>query len=131
VPADDDIDVLVVDDQAPFRSAARSVLDRTAGFRWVGDAASAEEATARAAELGPALVLMDINLGEVSGIEATRRIVAAAPATVVILCSSYDHTDLPAGARDCGAVAYVHKEELSGAELRRLWEARGAGWAQR
>jgi DNA-binding NarL/FixJ family response regulator len=128
VPNPPDVSVLVVDDQAPFRSAARAVVERTRGFRWVGEADSGEAAVERAAELVPDLVLMDINLGEVSGIEATRRIVADRPETVVVLASSYAHTDLPTGARECGAVAYVHKEELSGSELQRLWDDRLAGW---
>jgi DNA-binding NarL/FixJ family response regulator len=123
-----DVSVLVVDDQAPFRSAARAVVDRTRGFRWVGEADSAETAVSRASDLHPELVLMDINLGEVSGIEATRAIVRELPGTTVILASSYAHADLPAGARECGAVAYVHKEELSGVELQRLWDARADGW---
>ncbi len=127
--APSEITVLVVDDQAPFRTAARSVLDRTPGFRWVGDADTAEGAVAKAAEVEPDLVVMDINLGAVSGIEATRRIVADNPRAVVVLCSSYDHADLPTGARDCGAVAYVHKEELSGEVLHRLWWHRHDGWA--
>lgn len=120
---------MVVDDQAPFRSAARSVIERTPGFRWVGEAESAEGATVRADALHPGLVLMDIHLGGIDGIEATRRLLSAHPGTVVVLCSSHDHGDLPAGARSCGAVAYVHKEELSSAELGRLWASRHDGWS--
>ena len=71
--AADIVSVLVVDDQAPFRLAARAVLRRTEGFELVGEAADGEEALARARELRPALVLMDINMPGMSGIEATRR----------------------------------------------------------
>ena len=82
--------VLVVDDQAPFRSAARAVLRRLEGFEFAGEASSGPEAIELVDRLHPALVLMDINMPEMSGIEATRQIIAAHPDVVVILCSTYD-----------------------------------------
>src|SRR5271156_5750106 len=90
--------VLVVDDQAPFRSAMKAVLKRSPEFELAGEAASGSEAISMADELHPALVLMDINMPEMNGIEATRRIVAAHPDVVVFLCSTHDVTDLPPGA---------------------------------
>ena len=119
--------VLLVDDQAPFRSAARAVLRRTAGFELVGEAASGPEAIELATTLEPALVLMDINMPEMNGVEATRRILAEHPSTVVFLCSTYDASDLPKDAPTSGAVAYVHKEHLSPSTLQRLWAERDAG----
>jgi two-component system, NarL family, invasion response regulator UvrY len=124
---DSSVAVLLVDDQAPFRSAARAVLRRTEGFELVGEAASGPEAIELATSLSPGLVLMDINMPEMNGVEATRRILADHPSTVVFLCSTYDAADLPADAPTSGAVAYVHKEHLSPATLRRLWASRGAG----
>ena len=62
--------------------------------------------------LQPGLVLMDINLPGINGIEATRRITAAHPDAVVVLLSTYQAADLPADAGSCGAATYVHKEEL-------------------
>ena len=117
----DTVRVLVVDDQAPFRLAARMVLKRAEGFELVGEAATGEESVERVAELSPDLVLMDINMPGINGIEATRRIVAAAPDTVVFLCSTYQLGDLPADARTSGARAYVNKEELGPDVLARLW----------
>jgi DNA-binding NarL/FixJ family response regulator len=116
-----DVPVLVVDDQAPFRKAARLVLGRTGGFAWVGEAATGEAAVEQAVALAPALVLMDIKLPGIDGAEATRRLLAERPGTVVFLCSTYAPDDLPASARTCGAAAYVHKEELGPDLLRRLW----------
>jgi DNA-binding NarL/FixJ family response regulator len=120
----DAVSVLVVDDQAPFRTAARAVVRRAEGFELVGEAATGEEALVMVTELAPALVLMDINMPGINGIEATRRITADGSPTVVFLCSTYGLDDLPADASTSGATAYVNKEELGPAVLRRLWDAR-------
>jgi two-component system, NarL family, invasion response regulator UvrY len=119
------VQVLVVDDQPPFRAAARAVLHRIAEFDLVGEASSGEEAVALSAQLRPDLVLMDINMGEMNGIEAARQVTVARPETMVILVSTYAAQDLPADARTSGAVAYVHKDELSPRLLRSLWESHG------
>jgi DNA-binding NarL/FixJ family response regulator len=116
-----EVSVLVVDDQAPFRLAARAVLRRAEGFSLVGEAATGEEALERVAELQPGLVLMDIHLPGISGIEATRRIRGTHPGTVVLLLSTYRAEDLPADARDCGAMAYLHKEDFEPEVLERIW----------
>jgi DNA-binding NarL/FixJ family response regulator len=118
------VPVLVVDDQRPFRMAAAAVLRRSVGFELIGEAETGEEALEQVAALHPALVLMDINMPGINGIEATRRIVAEAPETVVFLCSTYQLSDLPGDAQTSGAAAYVNKEELGPAVLRRLWEER-------
>lgn len=119
-----DVSVLIVDDQAPFRAVARTVVDLAAGFAVAGEAASGEEAVELAASLHPAVVLMDINLPGINGIEATRRIVAADPEAVVIMLSTYRADDLPDDAADCGAARYVHKEDFGPAVLREIWDGR-------
>lgn len=122
--------MLVVDDQAPFRAAERAVLNRLPGFALVAEAASGEEAIDLAAELAPDLVLMDINMGEIDGIEATRRITSSRPETKVILVSTYGLEDLPAGAMSSGAIGYINKDELSPRAIRRIWETGGdPAWA--
>ena len=118
------LSVMVVDDQAPFRMAARAVIRRSEGFTLAGEAENGVKALEMANEIHPDVVLMDINMPEMGGIEATRRIVADHPNTFVILCSTYDISDLPPDATESGARAYVHKEQLGATTLRRLWDQR-------
>jgi two-component system, NarL family, invasion response regulator UvrY len=119
--------VVVVDDQAPFRLAAKAVLRRIDCFELAGEASSGAEAIRLVDTLLPALVLMDINMPEMNGIEATQRILAAHPDVVVFLCSTYDVADLPPGVAASGASAYVNKEQFGADTLRRLWAERGSG----
>lgn len=115
------VSVLIVDDQAPFRVAAKSVVSLTPGFSVVGEARSGEEAVDQVTRLHPQLVLMDINMDGISGIEAARRITAANPEVRVVLLSTYQAEDLPADARTCGAAAYMHKEMFGPEELEGVW----------
>jgi len=121
------VSVLLVDDQEPFRGAARVVLGRTDGFELVGEAQSGEQAVELAGQLGPRMVLMDINMPGINGIEATRRILDAHPETTVVLVSTYQASDLPTEAETSGAVGYLNKEDLTPRVLRRLWEERENG----
>ncbi len=114
----------MVDDQAPFRFAVKAVLRRLPCFQLAGEAKSGPEAITLVDEVHPALVLMDINMPEMNGIEATRRIVAAHPDVVVFLCSTHDVTDLPPGAPTSGARAYINKEHFGADALRQLWHNR-------
>lgn len=127
VVAADRVSVLIVDDQLPFRLAARAVLRRTQGFELVGEAAAGDEAVVLVKDLRPRLVLMDINMPTMNGIEATRRIMSEFPDTTVFLCSTYQRSDLPPEAESSGFAAYVNKEELGPDLLRRLWDDRPAG----
>jgi DNA-binding NarL/FixJ family response regulator len=122
------LSVVVVDDQAPFRLAAKAVLRRLPGFEFAGEASSGREAIELVDRLRPALVLMDINMPQMSGIEATRQIVSVHPEVVVFLCSTYDEADLPSGAAGSGANAYVNKERFGAQTLRQLWANRHTGW---
>lgn len=119
------VQVLVVDDQAPFRAAARAVIARVPGFGLAAEATSGEEAVELVDRLHPAVVLMDINMGAMDGLEATRRITAAHPEIFVVLVSTYTEDEMPPAARTCGAAAYVNKDELSPRVVRRLWEDGG------
>ena len=121
------VGVLIVDDQAPFRDVARTVVALSPGFDVVAEAASGEEAVAAALDRHPQLVLMDINLPGINGIEATRQIMGEHPDTIVILLSTYTRDDLPDDARNSGAAKYVHKEDFSPMVLRETWDECGPG----
>jgi two-component system invasion response regulator UvrY len=116
--------VLIVDDQPPFRVAANLVFDLLDEFEVVGEATSGEAALEQVTKLEPDLVVMDINLPGMSGIDATRRVAAEHPGTFVLLVSTYEVDDLPAGAETSGALAYVHKEHLDGDLVEQLWRER-------
>jgi two-component system invasion response regulator UvrY len=115
------VGVLVADDRSPFRRAVRTILGATPGFEFLGEAVSGEDAVALTHALGPDLVLMDVRMPGIGGIEATRRITAATGETVVVLVSSYPEQDLPRAARDCGAVAFLPKEGFGRQVLEELW----------
>ena len=116
--------VLIADDQAPFRRAARSVLSAVNDFQLIGEATSGEEAVALVDSLRPDLVLMDITMAGIGGIEAARSINARHPETMTVLLSTYREEDLPREALSCGATAYLHKSDLSGHALHHLWSER-------
>jgi adenylate cyclase len=111
--------VLVVDDQTPFREAAKLVVDATMGFEVVGEAESGEAAVELARSLEPDLVLMDVNLPAMGGMEATRRILEATPQTTVIALST--EVGLATRAVASGAVVFVSKSEFDPDRLVTAW----------
>jgi DNA-binding NarL/FixJ family response regulator len=115
------VGVIVADDQAPFRRAAKAILAATPGFDLLGEAVSGEHAVALVRSLKPDIVLMDIKMPGIGGIEATRLITTGPAAPLVVLVSSYRERDLPADARACGAVAYVAKEGFGRSVLEDVW----------
>jgi DNA-binding NarL/FixJ family response regulator len=119
----DSVSVVIVDDQRPFRMAAKTVVRLTPGFALSGEAESGEEAITRVEELRPDLVLMDINMPGISGIESTRQLMALHPDLTVILLSTYPPDDLPADALTCGAAGYVNKDQFGPELLKDVWDA--------
>ena len=116
--------MLLVDDQATFRVAARAVIARTADFELVGEAESGAEAVERAGTLRPDLVLMDVHLGDRNGVDVAREITSGADGPTVLLLSTHALEDLPPDAQRCGARGYINKEQLSPRVLRQMWEQR-------
>ncbi len=126
-----DVEVLVVDDQMPFRLASSAVVDATDGFHLWGTAADAAEAVeiVLGSPVAPGLILMDVNLGEVSGIDATRQILAERPEVSIVLVSTIAEPDLPVDASTCGAAGYLPKSRLSPRSLTELAAAAGRSTA--
>jgi DNA-binding NarL/FixJ family response regulator len=114
--------VLTVDDHAPFLRVARELMRATPGFESAGEASSAEEGLAAVLNTHPDLVLVDIHMPDLSGIEVARRIERADDSPIVVLITAQDLSQLPAAARNCGAAEVVSKQELGPATLRRLWK---------
>jgi CheY-like chemotaxis protein len=112
--------VLVVDDHESFRRVAAAVVEETGGFVVAGSVATGEESLVAAAAVEPDLVLMDINLPGMDGLEATRWLRSSVRPPVVILLSTYDEEDF-GRARDCGAAAYVAKSAFGSERLAALW----------
>ena len=119
--ADERVQVWVVDDQASFRLATAATVAATENFTMGGDCETGESAIELIPDGSAGIVLMDIHMPGMGGIEATRRIRAAHPDLIVLLTSTYDVEDLPAEVADCGAAAYLHKEDLSPELLTRIW----------
>jgi len=115
--------VLIVDDQEPFRLAARMVVEATEGFDVVGEAETGEDSVAMAADLRPDLVLMDVNLPGINGLDATRQILASDSPVVVLLLSTYEEEEYAPRAAECGAAAYIPKAVFGPDRLESAWAA--------
>ena len=113
--------VLIVDDQAPFRDVARMVVDMTDGFEVVGEAVDGTSGVSAATELQPTLVLMDLNMPDIDGFEATRRIRLVSPSTRVLMLSTHDPADFRDQARSAGASDFISKSTFDPVVLAEAW----------
>jgi DNA-binding NarL/FixJ family response regulator len=114
--------VVTVDDQASFRDVARSLIELTPGFEPAGESCSGSAALELVREVEPDMVLMDVWMPGLDGIETARRLVAERPGTVVVLVSSGDLGEIAPLAESCGATALVAKQDLRPRLLTALWE---------
>jgi len=115
--------VLIVDDQEPFRMAARMVVEATDGFEVVGESPTGEGSVEAAKDLKPDLVLMDVNLPGINGLEATRQILSQSNSVVILLLSTYEEEEYAPRAAECGASAYIPKSSFSPERLADAWAA--------
>lgn len=118
----DPITVLIVDDHEVVRQGVRAFLDAQSDFTVVGEAECGEEAFHKVLELVPDVVLMDLVMSGMDGVEATREVKNASPRTKVVVLTSYHQDEFIFPALRAGAISYVLKdvkmEELANA-LRR------------
>ena len=117
--------VLTVDDQALFRGIAREVIDATPGFVVAGEASCGEEALTAVEHLEPQLVLLDVRMPGMDGLEVARHLAASHPETVVVLVSIEESVDVPSAGQLAGDVPFVRKRDFGPALLRGLWASHG------
>ncbi len=104
------IQVLIADDHKMLREGLRSLLEKEPGIEVVGEATSGAEAVSLTREMKPSVVIMDIEMPEMNGIDATRQIVAEMPEIKVIGLSMHNETDVMESMREAGASAFVAKD---------------------
>lgn len=103
------IRVLICDDHDPFRQGLRTMLATDPGMAVVGQALDGQQAVALAAKLQPDVILMDLQMPRVNGLEATRRIIAAGPHMRVLILTMSDDTATVFHALQAGALGYILK----------------------
>ena len=101
------------------------MIDATPGFEALAEAASGHEALRLSAALEPDLVLMDVRMPGMDGIETACRLRDAQPTLIVALISLEDPEDVEKRAHGCGAVALLAKQDFCPAVLQRLWDTHG------
>jgi DNA-binding NarL/FixJ family response regulator len=111
--------ILIVDDHAGFRACAREFLSAE-GFEVVGEAGDAASAIAAARDLAPDVVLLDIQLPDMNGVEAAKRIERREGRPAIVLTSSRDVSYLAGALEDSPASGFIPKSDLSGAAVREL-----------
>ena len=116
-----DVRVLIVDDQTPFREASKMVVEMTDGFEVVGEAENGEQAVEMAADLRPDLVLMDVQMPGIDGLEATRRIMASDDPPHVLVMSTHESGNFDQPALDAGAFGFLPKSSFSMDALEEVW----------
>jgi DNA-binding NarL/FixJ family response regulator len=111
-----DVRVLIAEDQTLMRQGLRTILELNDGFVVVGEAADGTQAVERALALRPDVVLMDVQMPGVNGVEATRQITQAQPGTRVIILTTFDYDEYVFDAMKAGARGYMLKD-IPAAEL--------------
>jgi len=112
----DTIRILLAEDHVVVRQGTRQLLEKEPGFDIVGEAGDGEEAVRLASELKPDVVVMDVAMPKLSGIEATKQIKAILPATIVLVLTGYDYDEYIFSMLEAGAAGYLLKN-VTGDEL--------------
>jgi NarL family two-component system response regulator LiaR len=112
----DTIRILLAEDHVVVRQGTRQLLEREPDFDIVGEAGDGEEAVRLASQLKPDVVIMDVAMPKLSGIEATKQIKASLPSTSVLVLTGYDYDEYIFSMLEAGAAGYLLKN-VSGDEL--------------
>ena len=121
------IRLLLVDDHPLVRDGLRARLEAVPGFEVVGEAGNAAEARERMAALQPSLVLMDVGMKDVNGIELTALLLEADPALQVLMLSMYDNPEYVHRAMQAGARGYVLKDSPASEIIAAIEAVAGGG----
>jgi len=105
--------ILIADDHEVTRRGVRALLENHPGWEVCGEAADGREATACAAQLKPDLVLLDVAMPNLNGIEATRQILRAAPETRMLILTMHDAEELVREVLVAGALGYLLKTDAA------------------
>lgn len=133
----DTITILIVDDHLPFRIGLLTLLESAASVTVVGAVGSGDEAIRLAATLQPDVILMDIQMSAVNGIEATRQILATSPHIAILILTMFEDDDFLFAALRAGARGYLLKGTMKADLLRAIQSVAngeaifGAGIARR
>jgi DNA-binding NarL/FixJ family response regulator len=114
--------VLVIDDSEVFLDAASQVVDAVPGFQLVGRASSGEEGVELASGKQPDLVIVDVILPGIDGLETCRRLHSLSPEPFVILCSVEEDPRRRLDGLPCGDAPFLSKADFSRTSLIRLWQ---------
>ena len=110
------ITILIADDHVVVRESIRQFLDREAKLEVVGEASDGEEAVQMASQLKPDVIIMDISMPKLNGIEATKQIKAQQPSATILILTAYDYEQYIFPLLEAGAAGYLLKD-ISGREL--------------
>ena len=121
IPTNDRARVVVVDDSAPARAALEAVVSATSEFELVASAASGEEALAVVPGIDADLILLDIRMTGLDGLETARILRARGARACIVLVLALARLELPVGVETCGANAILPKSEVSPNRLSMLW----------
>ncbi len=105
-----DISILIIEDQTLMRQGLRTILDLEPGMRVVGEAKDGAEGVREALSLRPAIILMDVQMPVMNGVDATRAIIAAWPQARVIVLTTFDRDDYVFQSIRAGATGYLLKD---------------------
>jgi DNA-binding NarL/FixJ family response regulator len=118
--------ILIVDDHAVVRRGVRDLLEQSRTVEVCGEAVDGRDAVAKASELKPDAIVMDISMPNLNGLEATREIRSAFPEIDIVILTQHDSPEMMRQARSAGARGYVVKSAISADLITCLWRIRQA-----